>query len=64
VEKYLDSQLTVPVLSGAITGGLYKSTRGPRAAALAAAIGGAASCTYWFGSAFLSNKVLGRGGRF
>ncbi|KAJ1429013.1 hypothetical protein B484DRAFT_449594 [Ochromonadaceae sp. CCMP2298] len=62
-EKYIDHYLTVPVLSGVITGGLYKSTKGPRAAALAAVIGAGASCTYFVGGSVV-NKVLGRGGKF
>jgi hypothetical protein len=41
----------------------YKSTKGPRAAALAAVIGAGASCTYFVGGSVVS-KVLGRGGKF
>mmetsp|Transcript_18027 Transcript_18027/g.30294 ORF Transcript_18027/g.30294 Transcript_18027/m.30294 type:complete len:195 (-) Transcript_18027:294-878(-) len=64
VERYINTPVTTPALAGMMTGVIYKSTRGPRAAALAGAIGGGISCVYWFGGSFLYNRVLGRGGRF
>lgn len=64
VEKYLPSEFTTPVLAGVITGGLYKSTRSPRAIALASLAGGISSCVYWFGGPFIYNKILGMGGKY
>ena len=55
---------TTPLVAGLVTGAVYKSTRGPRAAALAGVIGMAASTVYWYGSSFVSDTLLGRGGRF
>ena len=47
-----------------ITGGFYKSTRGPRAMALASLIGGGVSTAVWFGSSYFYSKILKKGGRF
>lgn len=50
-------------LAGAVTGGAFFSSRGPRAAVLAATIGGAASLGYWWaGNEF--ERQFSRGGRF
>lgn len=63
VDRYIPSQLTVPVLSGMITGGLYKSAGTPRAIALASVIGGGVSVAYSYAGE-LFNVLSGRGGRF
>lgn len=63
IEKYIDSKLTVPVLSGMITGGLYRSNGTPRAVAMASVVGGVFSVGYsYMGTVW--NVVTGRGGRF
>lgn len=64
VEQRTGQPASTPVLAGIFTGGLYKMNRGPRAAALAATIGAVASTVYWYGGAYVSNVLLGRGGRF
>lgn len=63
----LDEKTHIPelahILAGAVTGGAFFSSRGPRAAALAATLGGAASVGYWWvGNAF--ERSFGKGGRF
>lgn len=63
VESYIDSKLTVPALSGMITGGLFYSNSSPRAVALASVIGGVVSVGY-SAAGELVNEVTGRGGRF
>jgi len=64
LDKHTGTVLATPLFAGVTTGVLYKSTRGPRAAALAGVIGGAVSCIYWFGGSYLHNVVLGRSGRY
>lgn len=50
-------------VAGAATAGLFFSSRGPRAATLAAVLGGGASLAYsWAGNEF--NRLTGQGGRF
>lgn len=63
VEQYIDSQLTVPVLSGMLTGGIFRSGSTPRAVALASVIGGGVSVAYSF-AGDLVNFASGRKGRF
>lgn len=63
-EPIRENQFATPILSGAMTGLIYKSTRGVRAASLAACVGAAASCVYSFGSSYINDHVLMRGGRF
>jgi hypothetical protein len=63
VERYLNSKLTVPALSGMITGGLFFSNRGPRGIALATVSGGVISVGY-SAAGEIFNEVTGRGGRF
>ena len=63
----LDSRTGIPELSqvvaGAATGGLFFSSKGPRAATLAAFLGGGASLAYsWAGNEF--ERLTGQGGRF
>jgi hypothetical protein len=63
----LDSRTGIPDLTqfvaGAATAGLFFSSRGPRAATLAAVLGGGASLAYsWAGNEF--NRLTGQGGRF
>lgn len=63
----LDSRTGVPELTqfvaGAVTGGVFFSSRGPRAATLAAFLGGGASLAYsWAGHEF--ERLSGKGGRF
>lgn len=53
-----------PVFSGLVTGALFLSPRGPRAAALASVIGAGVSCAYWYGGTFFYNVVLKKGGRY
>ncbi len=64
LEKKIDHPVVTPIFAGLVTGGIYKSTKGPRAAALAAVIGAGASVAYWFGSNFVSDVLLRRKGRF
>lgn len=63
VERYVNSQFTVPVLSGMITGGLFRSGSTPRAVALASVIGGGVSVAYSFAGDLL-NFASGRKGKF
>jgi hypothetical protein len=63
VERYIDSEFTNPVLSGAITGSLFMSARGPRAMALAGVLGAGASTVYHF-SETITTRLFGRSGRF
>lgn len=63
----LDSRTGVPeithFLAGAVTGGVFFSSRGPRAATLAAVLAGGASVAYSFaGNEF--ERLTGKGGRF
>jgi hypothetical protein len=58
------TELATPIFAGIVTGSAYMSARGPRAAALAGVIGGVASCAYWYGSSYVYNVVLGKGGKF
>ena len=53
-----------PLFAGVLAGAIYKSTRGPRAAALAGVIGGAISCAYTLGGNYLYDIVLGKRGRY
>lgn len=64
LDNLTGTSIATPLFAGVTTGALYKSTRGPRAAALAAVIGGTVSCAYWFGGSYLYNVVLGRSGRY
>lgn len=64
LDRLTGLDVSTPLFAGLVTGVVYKSTRGPRAAALAGVIGMAASTAYWYGSSFVIDTVLGRGGRF
>ena len=64
LEKITGLEAITPIFAGLVTGGIYKCTRGPRAAALAGVIGAGASTIYWYGTSFVSDIVLGRGGRY
>jgi hypothetical protein len=64
LENRTGFETITPIFAGLITGGIYKCTRGPRAAALASVIGAGVSTVYWYGTAFVSDIVLGRGGRY
>mmetsp|Transcript_30933 Transcript_30933/g.23010 ORF Transcript_30933/g.23010 Transcript_30933/m.23010 type:complete len:190 (+) Transcript_30933:39-608(+) len=51
------------VLAGVVTGGIFFSSRGPRAASLAALLGGGVSVAYsWAGNQF--DRLTSAGGRF
>jgi hypothetical protein len=63
-EKVTGSEWTVPIVSGVMTGGIYKSTAAPRVAILSAALGGVASCIYSFGGGYVSDAIFGRKGRY
>lgn len=54
---------TVPLLSGAITGGLFFSNRGPKGIALATA-GGALLSWCYAGAGGMFEETFGRRGRF
>lgn len=62
-ERYLNSKLTVPALSGMITGAVFFSSASPRAIALASAAGGVISVGY-SAAGEIFNELTGRGGRF
>lgn len=64
LDRLTGLDVSTPLFAGLVTGVVYKSTRGPRAAALAGVIGMAASTAYWYGSSFVMDNLLGRGGRF
>mmetsp|Transcript_8286 Transcript_8286/g.12354 ORF Transcript_8286/g.12354 Transcript_8286/m.12354 type:complete len:192 (+) Transcript_8286:5-580(+) len=64
IERLTGQTVSTPIFAGFLTGGLYKSGRGPRAAALASVIGASASTVYWYTSSYVSNVLLGRKGRF
>ncbi|RYH19877.1 hypothetical protein EON65_25400 [archaeon] len=64
IEQRTGQPYVTPLFAGMLTGGLYKSMRGPRAAVLASIIGGGASCVYWYGSTYVYDVVLHKGGRF
>ena len=64
IEKVTGTSISTPIFAGVLTGGLYKSTRGPRAAALAAVIGGTVSTVYWYGGTYFYSIILGRNGKF
>lgn len=64
LERLTGTEAATPVFSGLLTGVVYKSTRGPRAMALAGTIGIGVSCTYWYAGSYLYNVVLGRNGKF
>lgn len=64
IEHHTGQPIATPLFAGFLTGGLYKSMRGPRAAALASVIGAGASCVYWYGSSYVSNLLLGKGGKY
>ena len=63
-EKLTGFQAATPAFAGFATGGLYKCGAGVRGAALAATIGTIGSCAYWYGSSYVYNVVLGRGGKY
>jgi hypothetical protein len=63
IERYLDSPLTIPALSGMITGGLFRSGSTPRAVALASVIGGVISVAY-SSAGDVMNFTSGRKGKF
>ena len=56
--------IVTPFFAGFMTGAFYKSTSGPRGAALAAVFGAVGSCAYWYGTSYFYDVVLGRRGRF
>jgi hypothetical protein len=64
LEKLTGFEAVTPIVAGFLTGGIYKFSRGPRAAALASVIGATASTAYWYASAYIGDIVLGRGGRY
>ena len=64
LERLTGTEMITPVFAGAITGGLMKSARGPRAAALEACIGTVLSTAYWTGGGWVYNVVFGKGGRY
>lgn len=64
LEKMSGTALVTPVFAGMLTGGVYKASKGPRAAALASVIGGAISTVYWYSTSYVSDVILGRGGRY
>jgi hypothetical protein len=64
VENISGQSWATPVFAGALTGGVYKSTRGPRAATLAAVVGAVASTVYWYGGTYFNDVLLGKSGRF
>ena len=48
-DELSESDPILSVVSGALTGTFYKSTKGPRVMALSAGIGAAAACAYEVG---------------
>jgi len=48
VDYYLGHPISIPIISGALTGGLYKSSVGFRGVAVASIVGSGISCAYWF----------------
>ncbi len=64
IERWTGLDASTPIFSGLVTGGIYKSFRGPRAAALAAVIGATISTGYWYGSSFFFDKILNKGGKY
>eukprot|EP01031_Cornospumella_fuschlensis_P038216 gene38216-46437_t len=64
IEHQTGQPYATPLFAGMLTGGLYKSMRGPRAAVLASVLGGAASCAYWYGSTYVYDVLLRKGGKF
>lgn len=66
LDNLVGHEIVTPVFAGLATGALYKSTRGPRAAALASVIGAVGSCAYWYGRAYIDKALSGnsKGSRF
>jgi hypothetical protein len=64
IEKQTGQALATPIFAGVVTGGLYKSMRGVRAAALASVIGAGLSCAYWYGSNYTYDVLLGKKGKY
>jgi len=63
VDDILNSEFPTPMIAGLMTGAIYKSTKGVRAASLAAAIGTVASTCLWFGGSYVVESLTPRRGR-
>lgn len=59
IDYYLPSEFTKPAFAGFFTGAIYKSTRGVRAATLAACIGSVSSMAYWNGGRWIMYQLSG-----
>ena len=64
LDKMTDSAIATPIFGGAVTGAMFKSVRGPRAAALAGVIGAGLSTAYSVAGTYVYDIVLGQSGRF
>jgi import inner membrane translocase subunit TIM23 len=69
VDYYMGHPISIPIISGAVTGGLYKSSVGVRGAAVASIVGSGLSCAYWMFTQtdmywFLINSTSRRSPRF